>query len=54
MANIIAMAAIAIYSYAQGTPYNAFRATDANKNICGAKGTATYDYTYSYFYNPFL
>ncbi len=46
------MAAIAIYSYAQGTPYNAFRATDSNKNICGAKGTDAYDYTYSYFYNP--
>lgn len=43
---------IAIWAYAAGTPSNAYRATDLNKNQCGLKNSDTADFPYAYFYNP--
>lgn len=43
---------IAIWAYSTGSPYNAYRATDLNKNVCGITGTDSADYPFAYFYNP--
>lgn len=52
VANLIVLAIFAIWSYASGSPYNAFRATDNENNVCGATGSSAQGYPYSYFYNP--
>lgn len=52
LANVVVLAVIAIWAYAAGTPANAFRATDLNKNQCGVKNSDTAAYPYAYFFNP--
>ncbi len=52
LANCVVMAIFAIWAYATGHPYQAFRATDSNKNVCGLMNSPTADYPYAYLYNP--
>jgi hypothetical protein len=52
VANIVVLIIFAIWSYSNGSPYNAFRATDNALNVCGKIGSSAENYKYAYFYNP--
>jgi hypothetical protein len=51
--NIGAMVYCSYYAYTEGKPSLVFRGTDPSNNICGMPDTATADYPYLYFTNPF-
>ncbi len=52
LANVVVLIIIGIWAYSTGSPYNMFRTTDLNNNVCGLKNSFTENYPFVYFYNP--